>query len=525
MPPSPRETHDVQDLETSETKSSPAAKSIQADTSNADIRILPYVIYDGGAYQLPVSLELELKSKLQRPKLTERLAFLSPGQIQTLQDLLKYNCGEQVRKLTHLEVMKKPSQKFWRKSIKVMIAFVEGETSSMPAAISSGRDDPTSTEAVHGSPEQPQKTAVTIPSGEGRSLAAQAENTLPLTSHGPNITYDIPSAAPASAQQLSRAKGLNSAGLPGFQDVTPHLTHEEEWRERSTEYRVWTIQPSTKQTQPPSGDWDRCVLSEAYLSVAEIKRRLDVLDKDSLTVLQKTTMLEASQQVQITQSIEAAKASTIDHNYRWTLRQLEILRAKRFFRAEHVKAIVVYVSGTPLLQTFHRPEESQRQRTEVDKDSYNPLSSAAVKKKHNTKRFSSDYDESATYSERVTGRGRDRTSEWVNKNGYNMMRDEIERANNNIASRPSRSPVPHRRFTSPTRTSSTYTRSRITPRYPPIRHRPSSPGSRSRISQQPTSTVFINNRVHTRPDSSDESDSSEQDNVGGERHYSPRSVK
>ncbi|KAI3320824.1 hypothetical protein HD806DRAFT_524503 [Xylariaceae sp. AK1471] len=424
-----------------------------------------------------------------------------------------------------------------------MIAFVEGETSNMPAAISLAIGDPRDTGATHMRLEQPRSAALAIPPGAERLSAAQAENTsypLPQIGRRQNIISQMPLAAPPSIQQLGQAQVLDNAGLPGFQDVTPHLVHEEEWRERFTEYRVWTIRPypSIDQTQPPSGSWDRCVISEEFLSGAEIKRRLDVLDKDSMTVLEKTTTLAASQQIQITQSMEAAKAGTADHNDQWKLRQLEIIRAKRFFRPKHVKAIVVYVCRVPLLQAFDHHKNPQQQRLEtdndpssfhfnaVDEDKYTALSGPPVRRHLASKQTierkeraqstdsstSSDETVSAVYSVASTARNRDRLEdnfEWVRRKSkaVNSKRHEIERANDTIASRPS---VPRRRSMSPARRTSTYIRTRTSSPNPTDRYPLSSPRSRSSMNRGSWPPIIINNRIYNSPDSSDESDSSEQ---------------
>lgn len=291
--------------------------SIQNVTDGSGIGILPYVIQEEGAYRLPMSLQLAHKDTSSLPRehdLAMELAFLSPGQLQTLQRLLQYGTEAEPRKLVRLEVARKPGRKLWQRHRQVAVAFVEGEVSSMPGLL--------------------------LPQADASSSQANG------------IAYL------QSAQQVNQGGLPLRIGLPEFQDVTNDLSDKMNtpWSQASngdrfTEYRVWHIEPYSAYDVGGDTvkDWARSLLKEETLTRVEIKRRLRILDKDPATVIEKSIMLTNAQQFQVWRSIEAAKLGDPDLDYQWSLRQLEIIRARRFFIVKQVKAIIVYVSKAPRL--------------------------------------------------------------------------------------------------------------------------------------------------------------------------------
>ncbi|KAI0154956.1 hypothetical protein GGR57DRAFT_502141 [Xylariaceae sp. FL1272] len=104
-----------------------------------EIRILPYMISDGVAYPLPIPPRSDFKSKFQESlrfgdpskRLVKKLASLTADQAQTLQAVLQPPVGDSSRKLVELEFVTKSTHKFWRKSSKVHIAFVEDQQSDL----------------------------------------------------------------------------------------------------------------------------------------------------------------------------------------------------------------------------------------------------------------------------------------------------------------------------------------------------------------------------------------------------------
>ncbi|KAI3335125.1 hypothetical protein F4824DRAFT_166894 [Ustulina deusta] len=445
--------------------------------------------------------------------------------------------------------------KFWQKSAKVMIAFVEGETSGMPEGVSLVVADSTGTAAsrlphntAFGVPQQqtPALGSSSLvnndsnlePSDAERSRTGRVEPTSSPQTQGvgrQNVIAHIPSAAPTSVQPRGQPNSWNITGISRIQDVTPLLVEEEEWRKRFTEYKVWTIRPflSIDQTQTPDDAWDRCVISEEHLNINEIKRRLAALDKNSMTVLEKMTTLAVSQQIQVQQSLEAAKSGASDSAHQWKFRQLEIIRSKRWFRPKHVKRVVVYVCVEPLLQAFKQHEESQRQPIEMEEgasnlpnngDGRSSFAGRQVlliedKKKHKRSRDITDTDIENTVSTENSDwsigvhKGENEPREWVRKKERkfsrrsepeDLRRREVERANEAIASRPPAPPVSRGR--SP-RLSSAYAGTRSPTRLP-------SPRLASPTRQGPTQPITIaNDRYISRrdSDSADESNSSDSD--------------
>ncbi|TRX96984.1 hypothetical protein FHL15_002290 [Xylaria flabelliformis] len=385
-------------------------KITEKDINSTEVQILPYVLYEGGAYQLPVSLGLELKSKLQRSPgfgqggqdLTERLAFMSTSQVQTLQNILRHKPGDQIRKLAHLEVIKKSSMKFWRKSEKVTIAFVEGEMSSMPEGVSLVIADPAGIRSEGVDLGLLQNTAFGVPPQRilspsfssrsknnskrelldtERSSMGRIEPTKSLQMEHVRRQSAIAHTQSLTSTLVSPLNQLNDSsltGLSGIQDVTPLLIMDEEWRNRFVEhYKVWTIRPflGIDQTQGLNSVWDRCAITEKHLNIPEIRRRLTALDKSSMTVLEKMTMLAVSQQLQVQQSFEVAKSGASGSVYQWKLRQLDIVRSKRFFRPNYVKKVIVYAYMEPCAQAFDQPEELQNKSLEIEEGPSNVLCS------------------------------------------------------------------------------------------------------------------------------------------------------
>ncbi|KAI0185761.1 hypothetical protein EV127DRAFT_192837 [Xylaria flabelliformis] len=380
----------------------------EKDTNSTEVQILPYVLHEGGAYQLPVSLGLELKSKLQGSPgfghpgedLTERLAFMSTSQVQTLQNILRHKPGDQIRKLAHLEVIKKSSMKFWRKSEKVTIAFVEGEMSSMPEGVSLVIADPAGIRAEGVDLRLLRNTAFSVPpqrilssssssrsknnskkelSDTERSSIGRTKPTKSLQTEHVRRQSAIAHTQSVASPLVSPLDQLNDSSisrLSGIQDVTPLLIMDEEWRKRFVEhYKVWTIRPflGIDQTQGLNSAWDRCVITENHLDITEISRRLTALDNSSMTVLETMTTLTVSQQLQVQQSFEVVKSGASGSVYQWKLRQLDIVRSKRFFRPNYVKKIIVYTCVEPCSRAFNQPEESQNKSLEIEESPSNVL--------------------------------------------------------------------------------------------------------------------------------------------------------
>ncbi|KAI1748492.1 hypothetical protein F4782DRAFT_354329 [Xylaria castorea] len=394
--------------------------SVQNVVGGSGKGILPYVIQEEGAYRLPISLQLaRTSSLLSELDLTMELAFLSPGQLQTLQRLLQYRKDEPL-KLVGLEVAKKPNRRFWRKKRQITVAFVEGDVSDIPGILLPQADAP----------------------------SQQMDGMAYLQ----------------SAQEVNHGTPPPRMGLPEFQDVTNDLsnTMHTPWSQASngdrfTEYRVWHIEPySSYDTGGDSGnDWARSLLKEETLPRVEIKRRLRILDKDPATMIEKSTILTNAQQFQVWRSIEAAKLGDPDPDYQWSLRQLEIIRTKRFFLVRQVKAIIVYVSKAPRL--VHRdtsdivPDISLSHipydfNDALHRDDIDTVNNAAAQ------RPTSGADGTSTLSAESGAFSAERPNnrEYVGQHDSHVYggpaaemtshRDEeIARANNSIASRP---PIP-----------------------------------------------------------------------------------
>ncbi|KAI0549191.1 hypothetical protein F4679DRAFT_276368 [Xylaria curta] len=511
----------------------------EKDTSSTEVQILPYVLYEGGAYQLPVSLGLDLKSKLRRSlgsghpgeDLTEKLAFMSTSQVQTLQNILRYKPGDQARKLAHLEVIKKRNMKFWQKSKKVIIAFVEGEMSSMPEGVSLVVAEP-----IGSKDADLKNTAFSLswqkilpPSFSSQSNidAKKEQSDTEHSSMGRaettrNAIAHIQSVAPKLVSPLDQLNDSSISGISGIQDVTSLLIMDEEWRKSFIEhYKVWTIRPflGIDEAQSPSGVWNRCAISEKYLNIPEIKRRLTALDKSSMTILAKMTMLTVSQQLQVQQSFEVVKSGASGSEYQWKLRQLDIVRSRNLFRQKYVKKVVVYACVEPCSQAFNQSEELQKKSSEIEEGPLNVLCNNAVpsfverqissiqdktdgKNKRPRNMTSTDKEDivSTDNSEfNEENNRREESSEMERLRRHRrprvLRRREIERANEAIASRP---PIPSE------------TRGQPQPTFP--RQSPTDTETRpaKRLPPQPTPPIIINNRIYNSY-STDESDSSGSD--------------
>ncbi|KAI0485371.1 hypothetical protein F4859DRAFT_470767 [Xylaria cf. heliscus] len=381
--------------------------------------ILPYVIQEDGAYRLPMSLQPapnDANSVLSEHDLAMELALLSPYQLQTLQRLLLYHNEAKPRRLVRLGVTRKRGRKLWQRRSQVTVAFVEGDVSNMPELL------------------PPQEDASNSQTNGIRS-----------------------------AQQVNQGRPPSRIGLPGFQDVTNDLSNNlhTPWSQASngdlfTEYRVWHIEPYSVHDIGGESvkDWTRSLLKEESLPRFEIKRRLKILDKDPATVIEKSAMLTNAQQFQVWRSIEAAKLGDPDLDYQWSLRQLEIIRARRFFIVKQVKAIIVYVSKTPHLPQHgtidiprfaHQnvphdsPEASHWERIDAENKTttQRPTSSAGSTSFLRVKRddLLAGSPKSRKYIERNDTRVDDRPAAEVT----NHREQAIAHANSRIASRP---PIP-----------------------------------------------------------------------------------
>ncbi|KAI1326683.1 hypothetical protein F5Y16DRAFT_374377, partial [Xylariaceae sp. FL0255] len=416
---------------------------------STDLGLLPYIIDDHGAYQLPVILEVELKRKIQgRPafrhpsqELAEKLAFLSERQIGVLQALLRYqeDPEKQVPKLAHLEVMRKPSAKFWQKPSRVMIAFIEGDTPSLPARVD------VTEEARYENDEKSDSSTLGVP--------------MVQRNRRQDIISSIPPVASAFVPQDGQ-KNLdrNVRSLPKLQDVTPLLASENEWRKRFAEYRVWTIRPISTVIDLPDS-WDRCIISEEPFGAAEIGRRLSLLDKKKMTAIEKMATLAASQQIQITQSIEAAKANEIDPQFDWQLRQLEIVRMRKVFKPKYVKAIIVYVIKIPPSSAFG-PSRGPSRGPSQDKRGASRTMMRGTNDEDENISLGPDDSISRYGGDRIktnSGPARARSREEIQK--------RIEEQNSTIASRPSVVSTSGQRSRSPVHRSTSISARDVSPPY------------------------------------------------------------
>ncbi|KAI0441473.1 hypothetical protein F4803DRAFT_563015 [Xylaria telfairii] len=390
--------------------------SVQNVTDGSGIGILPYVIQEEGAYRLPMSLQLAREDASSVPRehdLAMELAFLSPGQLQTLQRLLQYSNEAKQRKLVRLEVARKPGRKFWQRRSQVTVAFVEGEISSMPGLL--------------------------LPQADASSSQANG------------IAYL------RSAQKVDQGRPPLRIGLPEFQDVTNDLWDKMNtpWSQASngdrfTEYRVWHIEPYSDYDVDGDSvkDWARCLLKEEALTRLEIKRRLRILDKDSATVIEKSTMLTNAQQFQVWRSLEAAKLGDPDLDYQWSLRQLEVIRARRFFIVKHSHTHThtkTHADNNPGLLSLQYSGKSidMRNRTAAQR----PTSSTRCNSSPSVK--SDDFLAKNLKNRKYGGKNDTKVDGGPAAEITNSHDQAIARANNRIANRP---PIPSltRRKTSTT---------------------------------------------------------------------------
>ncbi|KAI1265817.1 hypothetical protein F5Y18DRAFT_28874 [Xylariaceae sp. FL1019] len=344
----------------------PKGHVVDYGAGQQEIRILPFMINEGVAYPLPIPLGSDFKSKLQESirlgdpskRLAKKLASLTVDQTQTLQTVLQPLSGSPGRKLVELAFVTKSTHKFWRKSSKVPIAFVEDRQSDMPYGISRleapidmesklldssiplNTMDPVSnrnhTSQINLMTDSPEHKAENL-----ANAAMHSNYSMPRVSGRQNIISRLQTTTPIPP----------NLGLLGFQNLEDFLIDEKEWLERFTEYGAWTIRPAltSDSTRTPPADWDRCVLSQEIMNISQIKLRLAVLDKAPPSVVEKLSALNLSQQLQVTRTIEeAAKAgyNTTPSRY-WKLRQLDVIRARRLFKPKRVESIIVYVSKEP----------------------------------------------------------------------------------------------------------------------------------------------------------------------------------
>ncbi|KAI0537495.1 hypothetical protein GGR58DRAFT_513797 [Xylaria digitata] len=421
-----------------------------------------------------------------------------------------------------------------------MIAFVEGDISNMPEGISLAVAEPTSPRAKDVDSRLPRNTTSSAPQQQispsdaersriGREGATSILQIQDVRQQG--VITHHPPVAPMSAQPLSQPKGSQILGLSGIQDITTLLVVNGQWAEEFAEYKVWTIQPfpSIDQTHTPSDVWGRCVISEEHLNIPEVRRRLAILDKNSMTVLEKMTSLAVSQQIQVQQSLEAAKSNAADPSHQWKFRQLDIIRSKKWLRPKYVKKIIVYVCVEPPSQAFKQPEESLEQHRETQEGPSNllngdQLSSAGHHFLHIEDKKKGSRDVASTNSDGTSSTRNSRKNIRIRKDENNSeeqisepeeefarhrrapidaRRREIERANEAIASRRAVPSVVSRGRSQSTLPlhSSEYARIRYPTRIPS----PQSASPKRRGSPQP---IIVNNRIITSKydyDSADES--------------------
>ncbi|KAI0451837.1 hypothetical protein F5B21DRAFT_516479 [Xylaria acuta] len=317
-------------------------------TGASGTEILPYVIQEEGAYRLPITFISEHDMAME-------LAFLSPGQIQTLQQLLQYRNETEPRKLVGLEQRQ------------ATVAFIEGAASDTPGLL--------------------------LPQAD--ASRSQMDGMAYLQ----------------STRQVNHGRAPSAIGLPEFQDVTNDLSNKMHipWGQASigdrfTEYR------SAK-------DWARSLLKEETLPRVEIKRRLKILDKDQATF-------------------------QIWH-VQWSLRQLEIIRARRFFIVKQVKAIIVYVSKVPRPLHHDAPDgASEIALPYVPHKFYNAPHGKSIDAKHNAaaRTPTSSADSIGTQSVKSGPLSAERPNNRKSAGQNDAKVDEaIARANSRIASRP---PIP-----------------------------------------------------------------------------------
>ncbi|KAI8627383.1 hypothetical protein F5Y19DRAFT_177442 [Xylariaceae sp. FL1651] len=390
------------DLETtrkSETRPRDDKNNLPGELTDPKTQILPYVIHDGGAYQLPVLLSSKdrddlLRGAFWRPSgkvLTEKLALLSPAEVQTIRNILRKNQTHPYN-LSHLAVVKTSRLKFWQKQKRVMVAFIEGEQSDISS------DLLTTTELIPGNADAKYMPADSVPRGQVIEKTLTDVAQFPQVSNhiGPSAPHIHSSQSPVEYIETSRNRpeqaGLRphtdagslsnrlelvqrsdkqgegeGRGLPLYQDITQLLGSEDSHHAIPQKYRVWTVQPYKipGKGQASPSDWTRCILSEEFLNAVLIEQKLQIIEKkDSRTALQKMATLPTHQQLQISRSIEAVRRSDSDSNFQWSLRQLEIIQSKGVFRAKRIKAIIVYAYGKPFMEMGPtRPQEDENRDT------------------------------------------------------------------------------------------------------------------------------------------------------------------
>jgi len=270
----------------------------ETGSERSDVQITSYVITDDGAYQLPISPRPRLAARPQGTNtsrqyeriLAKNLALLSPKEMQAVRLLCDNKSA--ALKLVRIKIVQGSRLKFWTSQERIVIAFVEGQSSLMSKNIS----------------------------------------------------------LPPDGSMLPRYSALYPA-KPDTSRLPPNL--EAILTKPDRHYRVWTIHPyaSTGTARSLPDNWSKCTFSEEFLDIVEIRQQLELLDRDkSSTVLQKMANLGADQQLQVWRVLQASRQGYYNQS---SLRQLSIVRAKGPFRRKAVRTIVVYVAGSHGYQIEH----------------------------------------------------------------------------------------------------------------------------------------------------------------------------
>lgn len=323
------------------------------DVIEDQIHCTAYLIRNGESHELPHVDRLGLTKSHAKRLLSQArnqdwlriFAFLNDKEMSAVQQILRSDSdssiGDWTRRLILLQRIRRSRIKFWRGKEMPLLAIV-GDVREIEKESSVKNNDVVYTKFIvretpssSRDPENNDGLATGEKPDLNRSQGLNKMNRKRFSGPPPPLTFS--GILPPSTSPSHSDSGLLHPTDPNIrlqaplqrpwwmiQDVSSRsILSETDAREQITTYEVYTIQRIESQNPNEEDAWARCNVVRESLNDREIIHRINELNKEGPTTIQKKASLSHNQQLHITRLLSSVTRSETDPNFQWTLAQLE----------------------------------------------------------------------------------------------------------------------------------------------------------------------------------------------------------
>lgn len=169
------------------------------------------------------------------------------------------------------------------------------------------------------------------------------------------IIIEEPGKSPKGERIINDSSSVSgSTAKTGSKPARDGEVSDEDYYQELTTYKTISIHPLPDFRRPKISfdkiGWESCARKEVTLDRADVLRRLIRIDKHGMSVADKREGLNSQQRLQVqTALVETARVNMDQHNFEWTIRQLELVRKRvHLWSFTPVTiAVVVYLQRSP----------------------------------------------------------------------------------------------------------------------------------------------------------------------------------